>query len=420
MPDRFIPKEEWSAFEAWQTARGIPLGATANVSKNHPDYLAWVKEGKPGYMPRVGSEEWARLLDERFQRPETFKPIQWTPPTQGVSPGVVSEDAEAREWLVTVNRLRSQLGLPEKKDVGTIKDMSDEFFFLKPQLEEKQERIGGQQREWAQATSAYERARWFTQREIERWLPPEKVAELQELEPLSREYSAKAFELKQEAERAKGQMLSEQAAITGEARRRAQAEQRAGEGVARQRTEGLRGTPTTAAKTFTGAGRIGLSRQKGVLAQVGAQSQEFEIWRERLLSQLTGPANEVSRWFVQKRPNPYRQAWESRLADEEEEEGLEREQGEAKEAFRAGPPTPDWLSKFAPGVGERLGSLPFVPTPSGQQLTKMAPSESQFLAGAIDWFGGRPWQDILSEAESMLPQVRRGATKWRPQVQGRV
>jgi len=172
------------------------------------------------------------------------------------------------------------------------------------------------------------------------------------------------------------------------------------------------------------------------------QADEFEGWRNTLLGQMTGPANEVARWFVAHKPNPYTISrsesigrnmanWRAeastappaeaqRLAqvikgaeEEQAEAGAEEEQALALAA--QGPPTPAWLSQYVPGVGKNLGSLPFVPTPSGQMLSKMSPSQSSYMAGAIDWFGGRSWQDILAETESMLPQApRRAATRWSP------
>jgi len=197
---------------------------------------------------------------------------------------------------------------------------------------------------------------------------------------------------------------------------------------------------------------------------LGKQAQEFELWRNQLASQMTGPANEVARWFVAHKPNPYTTAasgeqrgynianWGKELramptsADlqmgatgqleasgrraeleqaisETEESGAEAEAvaAQARALYERGPETPAWLPQYVPGVGEYLGKLPKVPTPSGQQLTKMAPSQSQYLAGAIDWFGGRSWQDILAETETMLPKApRRNVTSWRPRTQARV
>ena len=213
-----------------------------------------------------------------------------------------------------------------------------------------------------------------------------------------------------------------------------------------------------------------MQRQNQLLSQGGAmgmdirarQAEEFETWRNRLMGQMTGPAYSVARWFVQHKQNPYvpsaaegierdigaREAQLPGLQEaagqgpggidaqigakaqqlSQEIEGLrseaeegEREREEGLALSRRGPETPSWMPEYVPGVGKYLGALPRVPTPSGQQLTKMQPSQAQYLSGAIDWFGGRPWEDILAEAEVMQPRApRRTATQWRPQTQRRV
>ena len=195
----------------------------------------------------------------------------------------------------------------------------------------------------------------------------------------------------------------------------------------------------------------------------GKQAKEFEMWRETFLAQRTGPANAVARWVIQHKPNPY--AWDvgggesrssiekqggiesgmseyqkgyalgvpeegvgteisrrQKLSEREGEEG-KREYDEAVSLYERGPETPAWLHAFAPNAGQYLNlNKPLnVLTPSGQQLTSMAPSQSQYLAGAIDVLGGRSWQDVLAQAEIQLPKApQRGRTAWRPPSQGRV
>lgn len=179
------------------------------------------------------------------------------------------------------------------------------------------------------------------------------------------------------------------------------------------------------------------------------QAQEFESWRNSLLGNLSGAANEVSRWFVQHKVNPYWQpsiqtgaasqalrgaeaggdvgAIEAAGARVSEEEGqvnaeLEARQ-EAQRQWEAGPPTPEWMKQlgFLPEIQARLPratGLGRVETPSGQQLTQLSPTQSDYIAGAIDWFGkGKAWRDILSEAELMQPRTPLGATsarRWTP------
>lgn len=211
---------------------------------------------------------------------------------------------------------------------------------------------------------------------------------------------------------------------------------------AQQMAEGLAWQKEQAALragTFTGGG-------VNIRAQ---QAQEFEDWRNRLAMQLTGPANEVARWFVQHKANPYRQnaggvsgAAKQALREAEASGGTEavkvaqeriaqeqydiKEQEEEEERalteYEMGPTAPQWMRQigFLPEVG---GTLPLakglgrVETPSGQQLTGLEPTQAQYLSGAIDWFGkGKSWQDILAQAEIMQPYTPRGAgtRRWTP------
>lgn len=169
------------------------------------------------------------------------------------------------------------------------------------------------------------------------------------------------------------------------------------------------------------------SKGKRIERARAANEIAFEDWRGRLLEQLTGPANEVERWFVQRKPNPY-------LRYNAEEEQNERDiSGRAREIARTqgmgavpewllkyveepGPPTPEWLPQFAPETraGKPLSKLGTVPTPSGQQLNRMLSSQAAWLSGTLNYFGGRPWGDILSEAEVMQPQNPGGGARWRP------
>jgi len=189
------------------------------------------------------------------------------------------------------------------------------------------------------------------------------------------------------------------------------------------------------------------------------QVEEFEVWRGRLLGQLSGPANEVARWFVEHRPNPYvltraemvqraqptepaPQTWQPADIGGEiptpapqdiigtvtkalaQLQGVPGTEGEAQPAWQMGPPTPSWVREYAPQAGKRIGlekGLGGVPAPSGQQLTRMTPSQSEWLGGTMG-FLGKSWQDLLSKAALMQPYSPSGAgrTTWRPPSQKRV
>jgi len=173
-----------------------------------------------------------------------------------------------------------------------------------------------------------------------------------------------------------------------------------------------------------------------------------------LVNQLSGPANEVSRWFVQHKPNPYVVPRAARLSRElqEKQEALaslpegspetsdlerritqvtedladaEASQEAERAAYEAGPATPSWLPELVPGLKGTLGirnpAFGQMPTPSGQQLNRLLPSQGQFISGAIDWYGGKPWGDILAQADIMQPRTpSRSATRWRPPSQTRI
>ena len=82
------------------------------------------------------------------------------------------------------------------------------------------------------------------------------------------------------------------------------------------------------------------------------------------------------------------------------------------------PPAPGWLPEYVPGeVAGQPISKRVVPTPSGQQLTKMPWSQVEGLAGYAEFTGGRPWRDILAHAELMLPKGRGYRTTWTPAKQ---
>lgn len=86
----------------------------------------------------------------------------------------------------------------------------------------------------------------------------------------------------------------------------------------------------------------------------------------------------------------------------------------------SGPPTPEWLPQFVPGarVGAPLGKTGKVVTPSGQQWNAALPSVRQGLADYASWSGGRPFQDIMAEAQNMLPDNPwNSRSRWNPMRQ---
>ena len=178
----------------------------------------------------------------------------------------------------------------------------------------------------------------------------------------------------------------------------------------------------------------GVSGAQSVMAErLRAQARWRQDQRRLLAGLPSGPEGDVARWFVQNQPDPYRMLGRVGTEPSASETGRQP----------AGPPAPSWLPEFVPGTtaGEPIGgwqfpygrrpweteeltptgtgTMPFVPTPSGQQLTRMKPSQVAWLQGAIGHYGGRSWGDILAEAEVMQPQTPRGAgqRRWRPPTQ---
>ncbi len=155
--------------------------------------------------------------------------------------------------------------------------------------------------------------------------------------------------------------------------------------------------------------------------------REFDQDKNRILAGLpSGVEGDVARYFVNKIPNAWRESSPAEITARQSATGIaERTRGVS---------APGWLPEFVPGTeagkpvgwgqafqnGEiQAGGMPFVPTPSGQQLTKLSPSQVRWLSGAINVYGGRSWEDILSEAESMQPVTPRGAgqRRWNPSRQ---
>jgi len=194
----------------------------------------------------------------------------------------------------------------------------------------------------------------------------------------------------------------------------------------------------------------GVTGAQSVMAERLRSQDRWRADQRQLLEGLpSGAEGDVARWFVGNMENPFSRVGQLGFEEAMAGQSTASRQLTAEAAGRKpmGPPTPGWLPEFVPGttagepIGGRSGSgvvanpgwwqtnrpellregrtLPFVPTPSGQQLTKMTPSQAQWLSGAIDWFGGRPWKDILAEAEIMQPQTPRGAgqRQWRPSRQ---
>ncbi len=180
----------------------------------------------------------------------------------------------------------------------------------------------------------------------------------------------------------------------------------------------------------SGMGQYGIEPVQNQADVRLAQSNQWNADRTRLLEGLpAGPEGDVARWYVQNTQSPYKMYGRVGGASANE-----------TGAQPLGPPAPEWLQEFAPGViaGQPIGGygypggrkswetapqgtgkMPFVPTPSGQQLTNMTPSQTRYLSGAMGYYGQRPWGDVLAEAELMQPQTPRGAgaKRWSPSRQ---
>lgn len=184
--------------------------------------------------------------------------------------------------------------------------------------------------------------------------------------------------------------------------------------------------------------------------------QTFEQWRERLLGELTGPRDWITKWQVQQTINPYKRTevdlqeeyvgqLEQRLAGEARQISTEEEQfprgmappseseyiktsDELEKARNeldvlrrtpegmAGMAIPKWLPEFVPGL---RGQTTFDPTkaptavrPSAQQLARTPWSQREGLAGYVEATGGS-WRDVLEKVEMSLPQ-KQPTQRWQP------
>lgn len=169
-----------------------------------------------------------------------------------------------------------------------------------------------------------------------------------------------------------------------------------------------------------------------VMAERLRQQDQWRANQSLLLRDLpTGPEGEVARWFVGNMRDPW--AALGNIGPEPTRELTPQGQEEA----RRGPPAPGWLPEYVPGTtaGEPVGTgtariygeqmvkglseMPFVPTPSGQQYTRMTPSQERYMVGLTNWFPGRSWEDIRNEMQGMQPITPAGAgqRRWRPSSQ---
>ena len=82
-----------------------------------------------------------------------------------------------------------------------------------------------------------------------------------------------------------------------------------------------------------------------------------------------------------------------------------------------GPPSPPWLSQFAPSqvTGQPI-TRERMPIPSAQMWGRTPWSQRQGLSGYAEWAGYEPLQDLLDRMYMMLPQTPRGVgyRRWMP------
>lgn len=179
----------------------------------------------------------------------------------------------------------------------------------------------------------------------------------------------------------------------------------------------------------------------------------WDAEQQRLLTQLTGPADWIKRWQTMQASNPFREELKQLKIGElrGRVKGLERqfpteaqerpapgmifepgigkelwktrgriEKLERKEGRPEPPPAPEWLSQFVPSqiAGQPITRAPMA-TPSGQLWGKTPPSVLAGLGGYAEWAGHRPLEDIYAHMMEMLPEAPRGAgmQRWRPAYQ---
>ncbi len=171
------------------------------------------------------------------------------------------------------------------------------------------------------------------------------------------------------------------------------------------------------------------------MGQQGQTTRERGLEWQARLSELTAPSDWIARWTIQNVDIPKSRAQtlkeESRVLLQEAQSltGAERTmkemqseklrlsaQGMAEKANLAGgPPSPEWLPKFAPSqtAGEPITKGQVV-TPSGQQWGATPWSARQGLKGYTEWSGGRGFQDVLEQMAMMQPETPAGRPQWRP------
>jgi len=193
-------------------------------------------------------------------------------------------------------------------------------------------------------------------------------------------------------------------------------------------------------------------------ARVAAQlSQEFEKFRTELISEYSSARNWVKAWELQNKPNVYadrvadlnspfvqQQAWQADLetlqsmsptlieAGAFSEDQINKDIKAAQDNIKAldklieqtiptqqqtanrpqTPPTPTWLTQFTgQAAGTPIQKTQQAAPPSGQSLTRLAPSQRQGLLGYYDWTG-----QVAEDVVAQVPQMNtpRTAYQWTP------
>ncbi len=145
-------------------------------------------------------------------------------------------------------------------------------------------------------------------------------------------------------------------------------------------------------------------------------SNMWEQWKQEQLSRLGGSDDWITKWQLQHADNPFAWGREGEERDDAFRVGMEGG-GQKWLQAREAPPTPGWMTSLVPGqeAGQTLRKTG-LPTPSGQQLAGLLPSQMGALSGYAGYTGGS-WADTLAQAKKMQPETPFVRSSWKPSYQ---
>lgn len=419
---RRVPKQEEGSFQDWLRAKGGWKAPSARYVKiNDPRYQEWVQLGKPTGVTWRATEEEKRFAGLKPKQKATE--IGAGPYPIDKYPQPPFPLGEGWEWGIETHDPATGMPIEAawvRKRVSTKKNLEEDLIWyvlgevLWNRKTGKFYDAGGQMEISAADALAIKRRY-------------DEAADAKALKPSAEAMALERSRVQQESLRLQ-HLLSPQRGIDIEELRRAASEEgfeRARQAIMAQATGPrdwiIRGIAELAVNPYTAPE---VSERQHITEEIERTGAEAKRWGE--IASTGSETEEQGGIFIgpggvkalatqaQETSLKNLAEWQTRL---EQAQDVWRPPAASRPTI---PPTPAWLPEYVPGLqaGQPITKR-FVPTPSGQQLTRMPWSQTAMLAGYAEFAGGRPFRDILEHAEMMQPRTPRGAgaARWRPPAQ---